>query len=263
MKPGALAMATALVLAEAKGARENRRWKRGSVNNPDSVINNRTWQNLMVQAGVILNTKPALAVEVVAGTLAIDAAYKGAKEERDHQADLRATRISTLTEKAPKYLRLLEEETLTIEAAWAAYEEETRKDRELAEAEDRATRQIYDRITQALLTLSSYTTPVTELMAKYDPKKLDLPGADRRCLGPLCQTPRAVSGVDYPTGAWVGTCAPGDPGNIGAFDPGATGVTITVPGGGGGKLCSTPGGAWHLHLSLLNSPPLKPQHAAA
>lgn len=47
------------------------RWKRGSVvGNPDSGITpDKTWQNLLNNAGTILDHAPALAQEVVAQTV--------------------------------------------------------------------------------------------------------------------------------------------------------------------------------------------------
>lgn len=77
---GSRAMSTALVLAD-DGRRENGRWKRGSVVQ-DSELG-RPWQVAMAQAGTILDHAPDLAESVVAGGLALDAAYREAEQRRD------------------------------------------------------------------------------------------------------------------------------------------------------------------------------------
>jgi hypothetical protein len=74
------------------------------------------------------------------------------------------------------------------------------------------------------------------------------------------QLPTVHARWNYPTGAWVGSCAPGDTGKMGAFDPGATGVTITCLGGG--NCCCTERGATHVTPSLPNIPPEFRQHSA-
>ena len=81
---GSRAMSTALVLAD-DGRRENGRWKRGSVTaNPESgITSGKTWQNFMQMAGIILDHAPDLAESVVAGGLALDAAYREAEQRRD------------------------------------------------------------------------------------------------------------------------------------------------------------------------------------
>ena len=82
MSTGARAMATALVL-EADGRRKDGRWRRGSVVNPDIGINDgKTWQNLLNQAGVILDFKPDLAADVVAGAVTLNDAFTQAEQIR-------------------------------------------------------------------------------------------------------------------------------------------------------------------------------------
>ena len=74
-------MATALVLAD-DGRRENGRWKRGSVDIQES-LNSGQWRNLISQAGTILDYRPDLAADVIAGETALDAAYRQAVAARD------------------------------------------------------------------------------------------------------------------------------------------------------------------------------------
>lgn len=88
---GSRAMSTALSL-EHDGKRKNGRWARGSVVQNSEL--SRPWQVAMVNAGIILdeiraehsNLDPQLAWQVVDGTIALDDAYKQARDERDKRA---------------------------------------------------------------------------------------------------------------------------------------------------------------------------------
>jgi hypothetical protein len=79
---GARAMATALVLAE-DGRRHDGRWKRGSVLGVDVTESRNTWKDALRAAGLVIDHAPELAEQVVAGELALDAAYRQAEERRD------------------------------------------------------------------------------------------------------------------------------------------------------------------------------------
>jgi hypothetical protein len=135
MSTGAHAMATARVL-HAAGRRENGRWKRGSVAIYESVNSDGSWSVRLSEAGTVLDFKPDLASAVVAGDVALDAAFKEAKEAKDAQERDR----NMLSQMAgTKYAGFVEDGSLTLAAAWAAYQEDTRKERE-------AQRQIEDGI---------------------------------------------------------------------------------------------------------------------
>ena len=72
------------------------RWKRGSVpDSPDIVSSNNTWQHLMMRAGIVLDWLPDLADQVLAGDLALDAAYTQAKDKRDTDG-ARASKLDKL-----------------------------------------------------------------------------------------------------------------------------------------------------------------------
>lgn len=106
MSTGARAMATALVLA-ADGKREGGRWKRGSVVNPESGISEgKTWQNLLINAGLILDHAPDLAPAVVAGQTSLDEARRRAEEARDaERAKLaQAERIAAIEAEAESFI---------------------------------------------------------------------------------------------------------------------------------------------------------------
>ena len=67
---GSRAMSTALSL-HADGLRGDGRWKRGSVVNPESgITESKTWQNLMLSAGRVLDELPELAQAVIGGDVA-------------------------------------------------------------------------------------------------------------------------------------------------------------------------------------------------
>lgn len=156
MSTGARAMSTALVLA-ADGRRENGRWKRGSVGgNGDS--SNSAWVKAVQNAGVILDFKPDLAPDVVSGRIALDAAFREAdairtsserdkimarerikreREEAAFEAQRNAEIVADLTQAESAYVGLIESGSMTPKAAWAAHQEDTRKEREAEREMDR------------------------------------------------------------------------------------------------------------------------------
>jgi hypothetical protein len=127
MSTGAHAMATARVL-EAAGRRKDGRWKRASVDIGESS-NTDAWRKALTQAGIILDFKPDLASAVVSGDVALDAAFKEAKEIKDAE-ERNARLLSDLISAGSPYVALINDGTMTLAAAWAAYQEDTRKERE-------------------------------------------------------------------------------------------------------------------------------------
>lgn len=203
MSTGARAMATALVLA-ADGRRENGRWKRGSVVNPETGINDgKTWQNLLNQAGIVLDFKPDLAPDVVSGATTLNDAFtqadairtsaerekimarekaKREKQEAAAEAERNAKIIADLTQAAAAvYLDMIEADQMTPKAAWAAYREDTRKERERAEQDRQARSDLYSGIAQALSTIGVYGgyEDIKALMSEYNPAELNPPMLDR------------------------------------------------------------------------------------
>jgi hypothetical protein len=203
MSTGARAMATALVL-QADGRRiQNKsgyQWRDGTLrlgnlpNGKDS-----TWSDYLKKCGIVLDFKPDLAPLVVAGTVTLNDAFtqaeairtsaerekimarekaKREKQEAAAEAERNATIIADLTQAgAQNYLDLITAETMTPKAAWAAYREDTRKDREREEQERKARTQMFGRIADALLTLGSwgeYDDP-TAVMGDYNPEELNPP----------------------------------------------------------------------------------------
>lgn len=73
------------------------------------------------KARLILNHSETLAKEVMAGTKTFDAALKQAKREKA-EADERAERMQFLSDNFPDLVSLINEETLTLDDAWAVRE---------------------------------------------------------------------------------------------------------------------------------------------
>jgi hypothetical protein len=99
LSTGQRAMAVAVDLCD-KGMRvdgpNGRRWKRGSVPEPSDITESRnTWKDVMMCAGTVLDWLPDLADQVLAGTLALDAAYTQAKDKRDVESS-RAGKLAKL-----------------------------------------------------------------------------------------------------------------------------------------------------------------------
>ncbi len=202
MSTGARAMSTALVL-EADGRRENGRWKRGSVANPDVGINDgKTWQNALNQAGVVLDFKPDLAPDVVSGDTTLNDAFtqadairtsadrekilkrekaKRQKAEAAAEAERNATIVADLTQAESKFLAYIESGDMTPTEAWAAHREATRKEREAAERERQVLSDRYTSMAQACLTANSWGAydDFQALMADYDPALLNPPQLDQ------------------------------------------------------------------------------------
>ena len=152
MSAGARAMARALMLVSA-GRREGGRWVGWSRTSQDSGKSSGEREALRC-AGVVLDFKPDLADAVIAGGLALDAAYQQAKairtsaerdkimarekakrekQEAEAEAERNAQIVADLTQAGAKYVALIEDGTLTPKAAWSAYREDTRNEREAAE----------------------------------------------------------------------------------------------------------------------------------
>jgi hypothetical protein len=196
-------MATALVL-EADGRRENGRWRRGSVDILGSQNTEQSnWRFTLAQCGVVLDFKRDLAEQVVSGAITLNDAFtqaeairtsaerdkimarekaKREKAEAEAEAQRNAEIIADLTQAgATKFLDLINTEAMTPKAAWAAYREDTRKEREQQEQERKARSHTFGRIADALLILSSwgdYENP-TAVMADYNPDELNPPMLSR------------------------------------------------------------------------------------
>lgn len=189
---GQQAMSTALVLVDA-GRRENGRWKRGSVpsDNRESSVSSK-WEQSMRYAGVILDHAADLADRVVAGDLALDAAYREAESRRDSERSLleEQERISAEDEAYREHLESVAPEYLdkykTARQAFAAWEDDNREaaakerraksEREAAEARRRKDlSHTFTSIFETFMSAGSYTAPIEKIMADYHPSLLAPP----------------------------------------------------------------------------------------
>lgn len=85
LSTGQQAMSTALVLADA-GKRKNGRWQRGALPIADTgKSSDSDWHRALSKAGHVIDYAPELADAVVAGRLALDAAYKQAETARENE----------------------------------------------------------------------------------------------------------------------------------------------------------------------------------
>jgi hypothetical protein len=115
MSTGARAMATAKVLAAA-GARENGRWKRGTVDNgPGS---DSEWPKAMQRAGTVLDTAPELADAVVKGSTTLREAHDTAKRRKEAAQSTEA-RLIKLAEDHPDLAEKVRNDELTVDGAIA------------------------------------------------------------------------------------------------------------------------------------------------
>ena len=202
MSTGARAMATALVL-EADGRRGNGRWKRGSIILDSQNNETSNWNYVLAQAGIVLDFKPDLAEQVVNGSITLNDAFtqaetirtsaerdkimrrekaKREKAEAEAEAQRNAEIVADLTQAgAQKYLDMINDETMTPKSAWAAYREDTRKERERAEHDRQGRSDLYSGIAKALSTVGVYGeyNDIPALMADYDPDELNPPMLDR------------------------------------------------------------------------------------
>lgn len=193
MSTGARAMATALVLAE-DGRRTGGRWSRGSVDIGESP-NIETWRDALKKCGLILDYVPALAPEVVAGHLALDAAHRKACEARDAERRKLAEQERIAAEEAdakafveaqaPELAALVGNTFQSFAEAQAVWEKRNREEaarlaaekaaKAKAEKDARDERsQRYSSIGKHLLALSAYgryEDPAV-VMREFDPTEL-------------------------------------------------------------------------------------------
>lgn len=142
MTTGAKAMTTAVVLAEA-GYRKGGRWQYGVIGNPESGKSEKSWQNVMSQAGQVIDFVPAMAEKVIAGDMALDAAVKEAKRAKQ-QAESDDERMKRLKADAPDLAAKVASGDLSLGEAEAAHQE---REREHAEAVKRHAKYLTDSVT--------------------------------------------------------------------------------------------------------------------
>lgn len=202
MSTGARAMSTALVLME-DGRRENGRWKRGSVLGGDADITDsrNTWKDALRQAGVVLDYKPDLADEVVAGTVTLDNAYqqaneikrsaeaekvlererrKRAKEEEAAEAERNARIMADLTKAESKYVALVDADQMTPKAAWAAHQADTEKERRAQAEIERGWRDTCMHIAEAVRTIDGGEEYAAIFLSEFYPHEADYVPAGMR-----------------------------------------------------------------------------------
>ena len=175
MSTGARAMSTALVLL-ADGRRENGRWEYGEVRESFGQKDATGMAVAVSKCGVVLDYKPDLVEPVVNGEIALNAAYEDAdrirrsaesekirerelrkrqREEEQAEAERNAQIVADLTEAGQThYLDMIDGGTMKPASAWAAYQEDTRKERQREAELDRGRRDTCTSIAEAVRKLS-------------------------------------------------------------------------------------------------------------
>lgn len=173
---GSRAMSTALSL-QADGLRGNGRWKRGSLDNQESL--NSDWKNKLTQSGHVLDELPELAEFVVDGTIALDDAYKQARAKRQQRLDAEEAKQQAIRDEQkredhagrffdnhPEAQAWLDAKPQgafeTMRGAYAAYMEYDREARakEAAErkAKEQAEREVRDRLERHARYVEAFVT---------------------------------------------------------------------------------------------------------
>lgn len=137
---GQKAMAVADDLA-AQGKRKNGRWARGSISQT-SDLSGDAWRVAMVQAGLVIDWRPDLTDDVIAGSVTLNAAAEQAEAARDVQARAEAEErrqaalLADLQEHRPDLAALVDAGDLPLGDALTIRDKETEAERK-AEADRR------------------------------------------------------------------------------------------------------------------------------
>ena len=110
----------------------------------------------VTRCGAILAYSRDTARAVLAGSKALRATYDEVREQQAEAAE-QARQHDTLLREHPDLARLVADDELSLDEAWAAYLERTRKEREAAEAELANRRDTNTSLARALIRLGSLT----------------------------------------------------------------------------------------------------------
>lgn len=190
---GSLAMSTALSMAR-DNLRADGRWKRGAVDTSGSGNSGSQWNQRLSEAGTVLDWLPDVADQVVAGTMALDAAYSAAKAKRDavdaehrakaieaqrkREATIREKedndrKLAALTADASPFLLQVEDGSMTIAVAYAAHQEATRKEREAQKEREMGWRDGCRSITESVYKLKGGEQAGAQYLSYFHPHEHD------------------------------------------------------------------------------------------
>lgn len=172
---GQKAIAVADDLA-AQGKRKNGRWERGSITQ-ESGLSGVAWTEAMRLAGLIIDHRPDLTDQVIAGDLTLNAAAEQAEAARDVAVRAEAAekrriaQLADLAENRPDLAALVESGQLPLKDALAARDQETAAERKAAEDKAAAIRQRNVDVQAALACLSTLGHPEIrdEVLAHWYP----------------------------------------------------------------------------------------------
>lgn len=173
---GQKAMAVADDLAAA-GKRKNGRWARGSVITDSGNNESQTWLNNMRLAGLVLDWRPDLTDQVIAGPVTLNDAAGQAEAARDAQAlaEARAKReaemLADLKDNRPDLAALVDEGKLPLEDALTVRDKETADVRRAAREAQEQVQKFSVGVCSAIARLTPLTEPT--LAEMVDALRLD------------------------------------------------------------------------------------------
>lgn len=179
------AMGRGLML-QAAGRRRDGRWVRGAITklgNSDTS----TELNAMKKVGTVLDYEPTLAASVLAGDLALDAAYRVAvatretvdaealaekrrKAQEKAEAEAQAKRIADLAESRPDLAAMVEAGDLSLGDAWTIREKDIREAQREAERDRVWRKKLRDGVVEGVLGIESAAHPnnIDAALAGFD-----------------------------------------------------------------------------------------------
>lgn len=160
LSPGQQAAGRALMLI-AQGKRKDGRWQRGAIH---GSVSSDAERNDLARCGLVADWTDLLP-QVLAGTVALDAAYRMACEARDDArrqellAEQQAEQLTKLRESDDHHdlAALVDKDELSIDDAWAAYLKRTEEERAEEEAKAEAVAKLSRDVCVAVNTIAALT----------------------------------------------------------------------------------------------------------
>lgn len=173
---GQKAMAVADDLA-AQGKRKNGRWARGAIGDSHNSDATWTWRDAMKLAGLVIDWRPDLVDQVIAGDPTLNAAAEQAEAARDAQAraEAQAKReaelLADLKDNRPDLAALVDEGKLPLEDALTVRDKETAEQRKAEREAEELIQKFSVGVCSAIARLTTLTAPA--MADQVDALRLD------------------------------------------------------------------------------------------
>lgn len=174
---GQKAMAVADDLAaQTPSKRKNGRWARGSVVG-DSQVSKAGWIDAMADAGLVIDWRPDLTDQVIAGEVTLNAAAEQAEAARDAQARAEAQEkreaelLADLKDNRPDLAALVDEGKLPLEDALTVRDKETAEQRKAEREAEELIQKFSVGVCSAIARLTTLTAPA--MADQVDALRLD------------------------------------------------------------------------------------------